>query len=879
MNEMHASQHESPEDRSEHVAPNCSPEHVRLRGLARRSGQNEQTLRDLLWLINAHDRLLGLDRIAANLLQIVEMGEDEAGNDSGQQGDLAVFRGWREVLYWLSDTFPEPRRISTALQQGECPILGYGITRHPLYGCLWFRSVVEPKQYLLLQRYLLIAHAGYLYRESQNDWTISRTQYEAYGSHGMWCVFPNSPEEAMRSVRKMAEGKWGPLLAELPVEKHPAEFPKALGIVKCPDRLGPELWKDWPSLREDIQFFLEKVYDQRPWVEREGGRRGVSLSHNEWNHWSIDATPGDADDPDDRWVPSRWLTVSKPESGLNSSELLDLDLCPDEIEELQHWLLVAPDQPDIRQLAIESALAARGQSRHVQLVHQLLPWEYSQLTVQELAHLLHETSDAFRSLSKSDWSDDEYHTAELVTLLHVMLWTGSPLERAWDLRVLTGRETKQFRKQAIENAGLLFDLAKPGWYIRAISPPYKSEIPDPLNQTYPRAASFYLPDHASTASFLRAFLAGDPLKRAKPTANPNPAETETERSVECNRRLKEGYVFRDTLEHYRDGLKEWVDRPAHNLTGRITLHRIATFIFNRLVAITGDVMAGVLITGRDHPLARTQRFYSAYSASRLQQIYCEATGTAVRQAHQAAGREPPPPPKDVAPDEEHFIGARLCLRRSEAEKAISGLEVKICKSRSITDRDSLEAFHNFYTLWTVLMFDWATSMRAIRTPYLSPEAVDQITGFTFLSDKDDDAQHKTRLAWVPPFVQEQMRAYADHLSALASDNLDVRTWHEPCFFLAKGKPFEVRPKTLSEKLRLILAVPPNSHRRFMRHELLREGCPQEVVNAWLGHAFQGEEIWGPYSSLSFFEYRNNLKAFLLPILKGLGWEVINSPLV
>ena len=38
------------EDRLHHLAPNCSPEHLALRSQARWSNQNEQTLRDLLWL-------------------------------------------------------------------------------------------------------------------------------------------------------------------------------------------------------------------------------------------------------------------------------------------------------------------------------------------------------------------------------------------------------------------------------------------------------------------------------------------------------------------------------------------------------------------------------------------------------------------------------------------------------------------------------------------------------------------------------------------------------------------------------------------------------------------------------------------------------------
>jgi hypothetical protein len=233
--------------------------------------------------------------------------------------------------------------------------------------------------------------------------------------------------------------------------------------------------------------------------------------------------------------------------------------------------------------------------------------------------------------------------------------------------------------------------------------------------------------------------------------------------------------------------------------------------------------------------------------------------------------------------------------------------------RSIALRDDLDAaseiddragsikFHNLYTLYAVLMFAYATSMRAIRTPYLSFDEVDPIDGFAFISDKDDDAHHKTRQVWIPPIVFSQMEAYADHLQALTSDNpyvLDsastalrgddgaqAHNWWEICFFLnAEGKPYEVRPKTLSEHMAPYLELPPNLHRRFMRHALLGpggigiRGCSPEVAMRWLGHAFQGEEPSGPYSTLGFPEYRSELEPYLLPILKELGWRLRTSPL-
>ena len=867
-----------------HLAPNCSPEHLALRTAARTSNQNEQTLRDLLWLINAHDRLVGFGRIAENLLfilsQLEEFGSIESDQDPGTGG---AFSGWPLLLRWITQRNKTLESLAPVTNQSReiNPVIGRGVQRHPLYGCLWCCQNDErvAERYALLQGHVLIAHARYLYGQSRYIPTIRRSEYEQYGKQEMWEAFPNSPEEAMRSVRFLSEPGWSPLLVNLPVYKRPEAFPSALSSFECPDHVNPDLRAKWPTHRENIQFFLEKVYGLRPWVDRERGPGSLTDLRNEFSQRTFDDAPGDDDDPDDHWFKSQWLTISEPPGASTRDELLDLELDPEEIEEQHHWLLVSRDQsaPDLRKLAVHSALAARGQCRHVQLAHQLLPWQYSQLSIQELTHLLRQSSSAFRSLPKSDWTPSEYRAAELVVLLHVILWTSSPIERAWNLKLLTGKE--QDRNQSIRDAELLFDLPNHAWQIRCIGPPYKRTISDPDDQAHKNAESLALPDCAQTFSFLERLL----------TASQKGAPLEGQVSKDLGLdldpssvtfiRQRAGYLFSDDLEYYRGALRQWLAAPAHNLTERVTLSRVESFLFNRLSAASGDIMTAALITGRDHPQARTQRFYAAYSEQELQKIYFDVTSEVVRRAQRATKKGLKASPHYPLFSDGRFVGARLCMKVSAVKVAISSLKAAIEECRPIRDAEEFEKFHNLYTDWVVLWFGYATSMRAIRTPYIRIEDIDEPTGLTFLSDKDDDAGHKTRLAWIPPTVYTQMKAYSDHLSALASDNSEVCKWYEPCVFLEKGKLLEVRPKTLSQKMWPFWKLPPNSHRKFLRHELGSKGCPQEVTNAWLGHAFQGEEIWGPQSSLSYSEYRSNLEKYLLPILEELGWELMTSPIV
>ena len=57
--------------------------------------------------------------------------------------------------------------------------------------------------------------------------------------------------------------------------------------------------------------------------------------------------------------------------------------------------------------------------------------------------------------------------------------------------------------------------------------------------------------------------------------------------------------------------------------------------------------------------------------------------------------------------------------------------------------------------------------------------------------------------------------------------------------------------------------------------MLETGCPPEVVDAWMGHWYRGEEPWRTFSSFAFADFRMALEEYLQPlILKQLGFRAI-----
>lgn len=69
---------------------------------------------------------------------------------------------------------------------------------------------------------------------------------------------------------------------------------------------------------------------------------------------------------------------------------------------------------------------------------------------------------------------------------------------------------------------------------------------------------------------------------------------------------------------------------------------------------------------------------------------------------------------------------------------------------------------------------------------------------------------------------------------------------------------------------LLIRIKPNTHRRFLRTELIERRCPPEVIDAFLGHWQQGEEPYGPFSSFSARSYVETLRTYLEPLLAEIG---------
>jgi len=226
------------------------------------------------------------------------------------------------------------------------------------------------------------------------------------------------------------------------------------------------------------------------------------------------------------------------------------------------------------------------------------------------------------------------------------------------------------------------------------------------------------------------------------------------------------------------------------------------------------------------------------------------------------------------PDDDVFLGTRLCPRPTAVQGAISRLKNGIAAEKRSGRDLTAPCFHNLFTFYSAWTFAFATGVRAIAEPYIDPYEISRLNSTGLLRDKDSDSGGKAKLVWIPPRVKEQMHHYSHYIG----DSPDRHSSAEPIYFLDEnGKHQVVRPKSLEPYMAQYLpGFPIGVHRRFMFNALIDSGCPPQAVRVWMGHALTGDEPWSRFASFSYAAHRLVLSKYLLPILAYLGFEPVSG---
>ena len=853
-------------------APKDSGAHIKLLAAAARARQNTDLLRDILWLINAHYDLIALPKIAMNLRLTLQLIRPLWGS---QLEELRVdVPKWIHVLSWIEKfrsqlrdeigpAFDPDAKFKAHSTKPENPILGEHAKRHPLYAGLW-ENHEDPDwdpRYRMLMAHMLLGHIQLARRDS------TREVYEAYSGKKEWSPNGNSLYEPFLALRHFASDDWLVVrhLQRLPVEQTPTRFVAEMQKAK-PENV---LFVHW---HEELQWFLEKMFGPRSWIKRTyPGRQSRSDERSWWGReeiapglYSETFTHGDPQDRDFGWGWNERITLDKSSEQLREGALEEDD---------DTLILSLPDQEDDAppcDPAEVAAATAWAQVCHIEMSNQLLPWTYNALSADEVGGLLHNLATRYGHLldpenrqrkyddlkQEEKFRSKERELSAIIALIVTMLVTGSSLERALSLSWINAPENNsstsglraKSKKKQPESPSLvlcMFHLEGHYWGLPALVPNYRKPAISSPEKARQRISDIFLPDILGASAW--------------------PAHVESG--------ILPGPVFRgkDLGTFYLPRIKRLLEEM--DPTGRFTLTRLSQFLFRRVVDITGgDIAAASLITGNVHPLMKTKLSYATPSVQSLQQIYIDAV--------KALPVIPHSKPTVWQPKNNRlYVGSRDCPTRESVREAVGKLRFDMQRAELAQEKDLID-YHNRYTLYSIWTLHYATGIRPIRTPYLASEQVDLTTGLAHIADKGFG--YRSRLLWIPPATRHQMEHYWHHLRALRDRMpyfFTTATRDMPCFFLLHGTVQEVREKLLAEQMEPYLRFTVNVHRRFMRYELLDAKCPPEVVDAWMGHWWQGEEPWGCYSSFPFAEHRRQLNTYLVPVLSRLGFLPLKSRLL
>ena len=832
------------------VAPKDSESHLQLIYAAEINGIDTEILRDFLWLIVAHDHLIALPNAAARIIQILDHAPQAWKKTLIDTGVYA----WRPTLDWIllnKGTLAETigaHFVKETNTTGHNPMLGSGAASFPMYTvlCEPLPPGVYGDKYILLAGQLLLANVTAMRENS------SRPDYERVIDKKDWKPLPNDINTSTLAVRRLAEPDFNHGLLDLPLELSPDEFAEALEEILPPEEL--KLAEDRPSLYR----FLQKSWGIIEWVDRlpgesvggKGGHRWIGGLMEVGSKITIEEQPiGDEDDIYDAWGKIKVVKV-KTTSARKKSAHLKSDLPPDEDEDDEDIFLSDFDCSVTKKDAGALARTTHAKARHVSSANQMVPWAYNGLALEEVARLLGTIKNSWNLLIQlPSWNDEQWKEAEILTLIHVMLWTGSDARRA-----ASARFCDENRYDIASDIGVVTSYARPidriFWRIKALAPDYKTDLDGTQSELRERKPTIDLPDTIDLASLI-------------------------ERIISNRERVRHGSALFITAPPVLEkSLKLWL--KSYSTNGRVTTTKIAGTLWNHLYRDYGDSATVSCITGGMHSLARVRLFYTSPSIAILQKSYLATVLKISKMAYSALGK----PMRQVTPwmpakSAEGAVGARLCPTVDAVRNMFEKLITDIDGAADYTDRKGFINYHNLYTLYTLQYFAYATTCRAIVTPYLPLGAVHPTRGLASLSDKDDESCHKTRLVWIPHPLREQMAEYENHLKTLKPQLIRPPTTIiiEPCFFLDDDfVPIAARPKTIEPQLMPYLNVRANTHRRFLRTELIERQCPPEVVDAFMGHWQQGEEPFGDYSSFSFADYVGTLRSYLEPLLSDIALQ-------
>lgn len=487
------------------VAPSQSKAHQFLIAQGVEAGHARETIRDLLFRINAHPRLIGFDRICKNLIEIVRV----YSTDVDPEGAFQSFDHWPPFLEWV---IKNEQSLAAAIgshfnhkprHSRDHPVLHQGLSRHPVYAALW-NCHEEPglnHSYLALQAQALCAHSMVIRRY--------RT-LEAYELHEGESEFLGSPYDFSTTGLVLRDLSYAAAKEEL-LAFQPFDRPDSFAQQILGYRLAFELPSGDTGLvpvgarqrerRQRLQSFayhIQRAHGLKSWATREGNGGGSTEGRQAESGFVDFESVQDGMAQPGIGVGLRVVPQMPPGDGREQwGQRLKQDEPPFDIGEGAPVILV-DDPGEQGDHPASSHLRARNQAKHVAMANQHLPWTYSALTCQEIHDVACWAKDYLQTMLETFTPSGERRRVDTALQILVVLWTGCPFDRVRGLKIIPHGEDRE--------PELGIRLPEPGgtgaWQIRSVFPNYKTRLHEPEEVVRKRVEYVLVPDLANLSEII-----------------------------------------------------------------------------------------------------------------------------------------------------------------------------------------------------------------------------------------------------------------------------------------------------------------------------------------------------------------------------------------
>jgi hypothetical protein len=892
------------------VAPCEAPAFLALIERATAAGVDVEVLRGMLWLLNAHPRLLGHRRCLANLGEmlsvpsLVDRLADWAGEWQQQIPEWHSIIGWAASLQPAHDDqlepfFNEPRHPTHHV------LMRHGMTRHPMTSALWTRHHADPepdppharlspasRAFRLLQWHVFCIHAEFRAR------TSSVQQYLHYAGRDEWPAVPMRTDDAGRAVRELSHPEYDDLLQTLPLED--STFDYAIELISGQDDLLElaelvDAGARAVALLRYFNTFLELVAGsdvaRTARATSHGRKTGSRKTVPGFVHFG--AAPRVLFEPaaqasSDEDIPTRdFARIHVSARALTTQVLIELEsqgLAPQEEAQPILDLFPAGERAGgMNSLWMQRQALEAAAQRHA--------WDRRNLTPFEVGAVVRVLEESAPRLCAD--ATDKLVTREASLAVLGMLLLGCNLLDVLGLGIVSRERFAEMISSASPlpfGRWLVHDELETcaGIAVTSIQPAYRTPQSSAFASCAERALPFLLlPDVAGFGAGLLSHIQqfGPP----------------------------DGKVFSSDIAALTPEVDGFLKRANQQLDpdsrGRVTLAKVRDKVASLLTRAGLDETAVAIITADRDCTGQARLHYTQHLVSRLQEAYRKATKRMLREAGITQMLASSPgvievPTKDAAHQPQGtaggVVGARLIVAKNHLRDFVGRMRDRLERVPE-RSRSAWHAYHDAFILYTVVIQHMTTGVRLSSTPQrfmkslLEAEATMASAGrdahllIEAVADKDDQYVARARATPIPDRLETQLYFLAVHAQAawrwmpsdlvMPSDDAAELAFVSWADGPGPRRASVVQPGWIATQLaELGLPVPANFHRGYLRTHLLRNGCPQQSVDAFLGHANVGETPHVRHGSFDYDVYRQTIDRYVCDICDEIGLVPISSRL-